>query len=667
MTKTRTRARTPGIEFLRSVFDKNGLFAKTLSGYELRKSQVKMAKAVSTAFDRREHLIVEAPCGVGKSFGYLVPALFHAKEEPIIVATANIALQEQLVYKDLPLLEKVLGKPISYALIKGKNNYLCTTRFNEWLEENEHRAMSLEEDTLIEWHASTETGDVTELGRILDKEPDSFLWRKVCGDRGECTSCKKSDCFAYKARQKARGAQVVICNYHVLFSHIELFRETNKHLILPGLSFVICDEAHEMADIAREFAKVTVSESNIKWIATKALEKVNLKLSGQLKTAAKQFFDDVRAYANSSAYKYLIHDPDFADPTDLLAALNTVVALWKTEEETLSRQSRSSDVKTARKAHVRGKTVARRARRAEKAALGLKTIVSLENDDYVYWIEGHERKGKKGKEPIKIHGKPKSVANYLNDHLFELTDSVVLTSATLTSNGDFDFVCGELGLDADELVVDTPFDFKRQALLVVPEFDTTPGQKKFIDELAEEVEYLLDDTQGRTLGLFTSYRNLNAIRGRLEGSKHHILVQGDKPRAVLLEEFLENKRSVLLGTKSFWQGVDVPGEALTCVFIDKLPFPPPTDPVIAAYEEDKTVNWFWDHSLPRAVIALKQGVGRLIRTKMDVGVVVVFDHRIVTKGYSSAFFKSLPDFRLSRDPEQIYSFLEKHGLVEPEE
>ena len=316
------------------------------------------------------------------------------------------------------------------------------------------------------------------------------------------------------------------------------------------------------------------------------------------------------------------------------------------------------------------KTLRRRMRRAQNAMFALELVTTLEDENYVYWIEGHDsykrrrRGGEESQQPLKIKGKPKHVGDYLNDMLFAKTKSTVITSATLTTNGRFKWVKRELGIKAKTLSVESPFDFRKQSMLVVPKIDSWPNQDSFVEEVAEELDHILRDTAGRALGLFTSYKNMNAVYERLSclDLPFRIMMQGEKPKAKLLEEFMEDTYSVLLGTKSFWQGVDVRGEALTCLFMDKIPFPPPSDPVIAAMDDDPDENAFWDHSVPRATIAIRQGFGRLIRSREDAGICVIFDQRILKKNYGDKMVNSLPEVKIQTRAERIPDFLEKHGL-----
>lgn len=637
--------------YINNFFSEKGPLSKVFDNYEERPGQVKLARAIDKAIKDEVHLVAEAPCGTGKSMAYLAAALHNRAQEtmgsPIVIVTANIALQEQLFYKDLPLLERVLERKIDYALLKGKNNYLCEERFGE-LAGQSLFAKSAEEQLVIEWAGQTKTGDVSELGRALGAEPSPALWSQVCGSQEECSNCKAAECFAYQARERARGAEVIITNYHVLFTHLQLLHDSGGSAsILPYFSILICDEGHEMADVARSFAQVVTSEANIKQLATSALQQADEDVFYQLRDAADKYFDDVRDYAHSPRYDKIITEPSYADGEPLIQALRAHNEVWQ-------RIAKGGGLDETTK-----KTVYRRLKRGKLALKRFELTSRMSDDSYVYWLEGQEQRADANK--MKILAKPKEVSGFLRWHLFDKTKTVVVTSATLVTDGGFDFIKRELGVVGRELEVESPFDFRRQMLFVVPRMDSDPGDEDFVHEMLEEMSYILEDTQGRALGLFTSYRNLDYAKELLD-CDYTVLCQGDKPKAQLLEDFLADRHSVLLGTKSFWQGVDIPGDSLTCLLIDKIPFPPPTDPIIAAMEHEGR-DWFYEHSLPRAITALRQGFGRLIRSRQDVGVVVIFDRRVIAKGYNEAIFSSLPECRIERNPQRIRRFLRSRGVL----
>lgn len=634
-------------DYLQDIFGADGLFARRFAGYETRPGQVALARAVDDAFAAGEHLLAEGPCGTGKGMSYLVPSVRHAvtRGKKVIVATANIALQEQLVGKDLPLLREILPEPFTFALMKGKNNYACSDRLYAGQVGNLFSDSVASEDqeqyaAILAWARETETGDVSE----LSFKPRPSLWRKLCGDAEECDGdrCRKTECFAFKARQAAREAQIVVCNYHLLFSHLQVRAATGMDLILPPFDLAVCDEGHEMAEIARDFFGFRVTEFALRRLVRPLVRAGALDLGARIREAAEVFFRSVREYGRSPRHKARIKERSFVEGRPVLAALDAHQRYWS------ARRDAAADDEEAR-------DIARRLARGESLRERLDAALRLEDENFVYWVEEDDQ----GRATLS--GKPIDVAPYLREELFGATESVAVTSATLATGGNFDFIRDQIGLEGNrELVVESPFDFREQVLLVVPEMACEPNDPSFPEEVAGEFGEILDLVGGRTLGLFTSYRNLHAVYDRIAGNGHRILVQGERPRTQLVQDFKEDVASVLIGTASFWTGIDVPGESLTCLVIDRLPFPTPDDPVMdAVCERDK--RWFARQSIPRAVIALRQGFGRLIRSRRDRGVVVVFDRRLVEKPYGKVFLRSLPDCRRSRQLESIARFL---GLKE---
>ena len=579
---------------------------------------------------------------------YAVPAVYraHHDKKRVVIATANIALQEQLVRKDLPMLASVLPWPFTFALLKGRNNYVCLDRRIESEARGELRGLYYDDqqrqvDEVLAWAEATKTGDVSELPFI----PSAQVWSKFSVGSDECKGegCPfRDDCFAERAKGLAQGADLVVTNYHMLFAHLALRAETGQDLVLPAFDLLILDEAHEAAEIAREFFGFTVSEQTFARLATVAADMGNKALAGELRQEAQSLFTTLGSFARSPRYKRRLKEPGFASAAALQRAVSKLVALATTKaaDELADKKERATARNAAKNATVAGARVAE----------GLE----LSDAGKVYWLDV-DPKGR-----TKLRGKPIDVSTLLRDELFARCPSVSLVSATLTTQGTFDFVRRELGVPegALEVVAETPFDFASQALLVVPERLPDPRDADFIDEASRIFQHVVDACDGRTLGLFTSYRNLNAVYERLDGREHRVLRQGELPRAELTRLFKEDVGSILLGTESFWTGIDVAGEALTGLVIDKLPFPPPDDPVIDAICE-RDPRAFDNYLVPLAIIALRQGVGRLIRCKTDVGVAVILDKRIAEKGYGKKFLKSLPPMLTTRRVENIGRFLEE--------
>jgi ATP-dependent DNA helicase DinG len=635
-------------DYLSEVFEDGGLFASRFPGYEMREGQVALARMVDEAMRGECHALGEGPCGTGKGVAYLVPASWHAHHEQkrVVIATANIALQEQLVRKDLPMLASVLPWPFTFALLKGRNNYACRDRMAE--REARSELHCLVDDELqrqivdvFAWAEATKTGDVSELSFI----PAPQVWSRFSVGSDECKGkdCPfRDDCFAERARDRALGADIVVTNYHLLFAHLAVREVTDQDLVLPAFDFLVLDEAHEAAEIARDFFGFSVSEHTFARLASRAAEMGNKQLAKDLRQEAQRLFATLTNYARSPRYRRRLKEPGFASSVGVQCALSKLVALAKdhAKDESADEAERASARNVAKNAATAG----------ERLAEGL----AQSDVGKVYWLDV-DAKGR-----TKLRAKPIDVSELLRAELFARCPSVSLVSATLTTSGTFDFVRRELGMpkDALEVIAETPFDFESQALLVVPERLPDPREPDFIDAAADVFQRVVDACDGRTLGLFTSYRNLNAVCERIDGNGHRVLRQGELPRAELTRLFKEDIGSILLGTESFWTGIDVVGEALTGLVIDKLPFPTPDDPVIDAICE-RDPRAFDNYLVPLAIIALRQGIGRLIRCKTDVGVAVILDKRIAEKGYGRKFLKSLPPMLTTRRVENISRFLEE--------
>ena len=635
-------------DYLSEVFGDGGLFASRFPGYEMREGQVALARMVDEAMRVGRHALGEGPCGTGKSVAYSVPAVWHAhhQKKRVVIVTANIALQEQLVSKDLPMLASVLPWSFTFALLKGRNNYLCKDRMAESEARGELRGLYYDDqqrqvDDVLAWAEATKAGDVSELAFI----PAAQVWSRFAVGSDECKGegCSfRDDCFAERARATAQGADIVVTNYHMLFSHLAVREETGQDLVLSAFDLLVLDEAHEAADIAREFFGFTVSEHTLGRLASAAADLGNKQLAGELRQEAQRLFATLADYARSPRYEKRLKAPGFASDAGVQRALGKLVALAT---------ARADDDLADRKERATARNVAKNA-----AAAGARLTEGLLQSDpgKVYWLEV-DSKGR-----AKLRSKPIDVSSLLRDELFARCPSVSLVSATLTTSGTFDFVRREFGVPegALEVIAETPFDFASQALLVVPERLPDPREPEFVEAAARVFQQVVDACDGRTLGLFTSYRNLNAVYERIDGGGHRVLRQGELPRAELTRIFKEDTGSILLGTESFWTGIDVAGEALTGLVIDKLPFPPPDDPVTDAICE-RDPRAFDNYLVPRAIIALRQGIGRLIRCKTDVGVAVILDKRIAEKSYGRRFLKSLPPMLCTRRVENISRFLEE--------
>lgn len=607
--------------------------AAKIRGFEERPGQVQMAEAVAQALKSESTLAVEAPCGIGKTFAYLVPAIRHAlaSKTKVVICTANIALQEQLFEKDLPALAKALPESFTYALVKGIGNYLCLDRFHETESELVRITFDKREvrhwNKVVEWAGETKNGDVSD----LDFEPLDGVWGRVNGVSELCTGgdCRyASKCFAMDARRKLRDANLIVTNYHLFFANLRVKIAAERDVILPPYSTVICDEAHELADIARDFFGLRLTPFSI-FTLVRGANRFRLRESGdRLRAQSRQFFLEVERFAKSGKYKARLRKPGFANGEELLAAVASFAKMMEEIQSTLEDEEERDKVA---KYTLAGK----------RYRESLESFLRLDDPNMVYWIERDASLRSRLIDPSAL----------LKKHLFD-ESNVVLTSATLEP---FELLRRETGAEMVETSVPSPFDFQEQAALVVPRLRSRPSDAGFLEELAQGIRRILEIMKGRTMCLFTSYRNLEFCAEAAESTGVKILTQGDQPRTKLLAKFRKDPSSALFATASFWQGVDVPGDALSCLVIDKLPFLSPDDPLLDAIQE-RDADAFSRYSLPKAILSLRQGFGRLIRTKTDRGVVVIFDKRLTDSSYGPQFLAALPKCPLSRDLSAIESF-----------
>jgi len=655
------------------VFGATGILSQKFAGYAPRAGQVDMARMIDASITEKTHACVEGPTGTGKSLAYLVPAIDHVTrpiptgvrpplDNRVIVVTANIALQEQLVTKDLPLLRDILGKEFTFALSKGKNNYLCIAELGKVLAETATNGTRGDRtlDRVLAWAQETKTGDANE----LEETPAPALWRKLSVASDECKgkACKWFDrCFAEQASRKVARANVVVTNYHMFFAHLavrakmrqlaESGTPVDPDVVLPPARIVIFDEAHKAAEIARDFLGFQISKGTIDWL----VRGFNHELAEETKKVSDAFFAALLAHKQSGAYRARLRrgHPLGELGSELEALLRRVARFYKEAVSTREAQDEKAELEL-------------RSRRGYTLAEQVSEAMVLSGDgEIVYFIEesGGGDDGRRARSAI-LKSKPIEVSDFLRRELFAQYKTVVLTSATLaTSSGPdaFSYVKKEVGLDtAKELVADSPFAWKDQVLLVLPPSMPDPSTQReaYPSAVASHVREVCEAAGGRTLGLFTSYKVLEETWRACVSLPFRILKQKEAAPRQLVARFKEDVTSCLFGCESFWAGVDVPGEALSCVVIDRLPFPTPDDPIIDAISE-RDRNWFFNVAVPRAVIQMKQGFGRLIRTTTDRGCVVLLDPRLQTKGYGRTFLKALPPVQVSQNIESITKFLAK--------
>ncbi|MBI4640594.1 MAG: DEAD/DEAH box helicase [Candidatus Tectomicrobia bacterium] len=631
---------------MEQIFGKSGLLAQTLPEFEWRPQQLAMSEAVMATLREGGSLLVEAGTGTGKTLAYLVPAILSGKK--VVISTGTKNLQEQIFFKDIPLLKEILPHHFSACYMKGRNNYLCLRKFKRVREQlafdvREGNGPSFQE--IERWALKTKTGDRAELASMPDEYP---LWLEICSTSESCAGQKcenLSACFIARMKQEAAESDLIIVNHHLLFADLALKDSSPYGEVIPRYSAVILDEAHMIEDIATQYFGISISNYKVdelirdlmKELATlKANPSSLLKTLDQLSQRANRFF---RTFGNGEG-KFRLTKEKGATFQEEGFKLVDLLALLKVQIENLDPSSEE---------------IIACIRRAWEMVTNLSFIVEMENPTYVYWYELRGR-------GVFLQASPIDVSKELREKLFLKSRSVVLTSATLSAGGSFSYTKARLGIDeTEELILESPFDYQSQALLYLPKSMPDPRSPHFAEAAASEIEKILKKTEGRAFVLFTSYRMMNQVYSLLKNRlSFPLFKQGDTPKSYLLTEFRETPHAVLFATSSFWQGVDVQGEALSCVIIDKLPFASPEDPITEArieYIEKEEGNPFFDYQVPSAIIALKQGLGRLIRNRKDRGIFSILDSRILSKSYGKLFLESLPDCPISQKLDDIERIL----------
>jgi ATP-dependent DNA helicase DinG len=659
---------------LHAFFAPGGILANSSLPYESRPGQLEMARAVERALEERRHLIVEAGTGTGKTLAYLLPALRAtvAEGRRVIISTGTKSLQDQLYLRDIPFLESLLG-PLRVCYMKGRANYLCRHKL---VTLNQHPVLSgLEEidqfHQISEWEKRTETGDRAELAGLPESSP---LWSRLDARSEACLGSTCPDyqrCFVTEMRRKAQESDIVIVNHHLFFADLAVRQQASGAPdagVLPEAGAVIFDEAHELEDIASSYFGLSVSNLRFEDLVrdTEAMLKkgdgytntVNTAIlvsSQQLRDRARMFFAQLpySGDGRQGGREAFDNRQEFLETQgDLyLSVKNTLIRL-----EAELEQLRSVDEAPGLK------------KRVTNLRTELEFLLESTSGNMVYWLERRVSGGlHKQSRTTFLQATPIDVSGLLDSELFQNYPTVVLTSATLTVQGSFEHIRRRLGLGPDissarELVVPSHFRYQDQALLYLPPEMPDPRAPDFQDAAARCIQRVLEITKGRAFCLFTSYSQMRDLYERLlPVLDYPILLHGTAPRNALLQQFRDTPNAVLFGTASFWQGVDVQGEALSCVIIDRLPFSVPNDPVVAArmkFIEEAGGKPFFDYQVPSAVIALKQGFGRLIRSLEDRGVLVLLDPRIRQKQYGRAFLESLPPYRVTNTITDVSAFFE---------
>jgi ATP-dependent DNA helicase DinG len=631
---------------VRQFFARHGALSKWHPNYEYRPGQLAMAEAVESALADRKHLVVEAGTGTGKTLAYLVPAILSGKR--IVVSTGTKNLQEQLYFKDVPFLQRHFAQPLRVCYMKGRGNFACRQKIYD--ADGEAVLSGLEEvadfQVIQAWEKTTEFGDRAEIKKLPEA---SSAWAKLDARRDLCTGqkCKQYQrCFLTLMHQRAQQSDIVIVNHHLFFADLALKDEDYEGGILPEYHAVVFDEAHEIEEVAGQYFGVSVSNYRFQELRRDTSAVASAKQFGsaeldrildRFEQLATHLFallpapEGRGAFAGRAAFLEL-HEAVYRDLLSALELIGSHLKLLKNPPEEVNPLHR----------------------RTVELGEALRFVLESQDSAYVYWVE---RRGR----GCFLQATPIDVAPLLAERLFDKLDTAILTSATLAVAGGFGYVEKRLGIaQARTLIVPGHFQYEKQALLYVPQDLPDPRDPAFTKTASDEVVRLLKLSRGRAFVLFTSYQQMRLMHDRVSlAIDYPTLLQGTGPRGALLEEFRTTPNCVLFATSSFWQGVDVPGEQLSCVIIDRLPFAVPSDPVVDARVQKvrgEGGNPFYDYQVPQAAIALKQGFGRLIRSRSDRGVLVLLDNRVTKQRYGQVFFDSLPDYGFTTKIADVENF-----------
>jgi len=696
-------------EAVRAIFADKGALSRALDGYEPREGQRCMSEAVGSVIDEGGTLLAEAGTGTGKTLAYLVPAILSGRR--VLISTGTKNLQEQIFFKDLPLLQSVLDLPFTATLMKGRSNYLCRHRWETYKETTEslesvgsfgmfeveppvrfERSQQFERSVFLPiidaWVKTTETGDRAELHDLPENVP---IWKEIAADAETCLGAEcphYDDCFVTNVRRRAAESDVVIVNHHLLCADASV-RQSAYGEVIPTCSTLVVDEAHQLEDVATQYFGRSVSVFRVEDLVRDG-ERL---LAPRKRTpydddagrafAARQLDDVSRALARVADHSRLFFSGLALDPSlrshggadararysaeslfdhvdegmALAGALDGLEATLASSVQPRTAQTETSPIDDTSSASDAADALAALQRRSGELAMDLRFLIRADDADFVYYVESRGRDATR----LFLRASPIDVSRIVQEALFDRMRATVLTSATMAVEGSFEYVKGRLGIrQARELRVSSEFDYTSQALLYLPRRVPSPKAPAFIQAAAREVIEIVKRSRGRAFVLFTSYGVLRAVQPLVElALPYPILVQGAAPRTQLIERFRTTPNAVLLATSSFWQGVDVVGEALSCVVVDKLPFASPGDPVTAARIEAINARGgdaFADYQVPLAILTLQQGLGRLIRHRTDRGVLAVLDPRLRTMGYGRRFLASLPPAPVTDDLDAVERF-----------
>ncbi len=653
---------------MKTFFSSSGPLATLLVDYEPRPDQALMAEAVEDLLlapekgvpgspDYAKVLLIEAETGIGKSLAYLVPAVLSGKR--VVVSTATINLQDQLIEKEIPLLGRILGEEIPAVCVKGRQNYICLYRWFQYRSSPQLSIVDNEDGDRIEkWLKRTETGDRAELDWLADRSP---LWPKISAHSHQCLGgeCPESgSCFINRLRRNAGAARILVVNHHLYFSDLSL-RQRGYGELLPRHEAVIFDEAHHLESVATTFFGRSFSQYQVYDLIGDITQQAETELPPVIADRLIGQGQGIKQRVDRFATLF----PSARGRFNLMEFVHKQKG-WHEEVELVAEglQRLADDIGSFGKEYENWHVIEERARELRENLLfvGLPDPEVI-SERYVYWYERRER-------AVSLSATPVNVADDLRNTLYGAVPCCILTSATLATAHRFDFVCKRLGLagDVTTLQLKSPFNYQERTIFYVPDKRfPEPSSEDYPVRLNEHVEALLSITGGRALLLFTSFKGMDSVAEYLqERLAYPVLVQGTASRARLLSRFREEIDSVLLAVASFWEGVDIAGESLSSVIIDKLPFEVPSDPIVQARMQAITNdggNPFFELQVPRAVLALRQGVGRLMRSSRDSGMIAVMDTRLFTKQYGRVFLKSMPPSPVVRNMQEVQSFFDQVG------
>jgi ATP-dependent DNA helicase DinG len=642
---------------VQAAFAPDGPIALALPGFEARAGQLEMADAVAAVFSDGGVLLAEAGTGTGKTLAYLIPAILSRQR--VLVSTGTKNLQEQIFFKDLPVLRDGLGVPFTATYMKGRGNYLCLHRFEAFKDSPAIRSHdeTINIRLIDEWRRETETGDRAE---VEDLPEDLPFWSDIAATAENCigAECPQfSDCFVTRMRQRAAESDIVIVNHHLLCADAAV-RQNAFGEVIPNCSYAVLDEAHQLEDVATQYFGTAVSNYRVDDLARDVERAIGARLvpdpdqAAQIRLGVERLRDHARGFF--AALQMVRFEVPGVGGTDSRIRIRAGHMLKVEDEGAALIQALGvieADIALARDVP---EDVLALGRRAVDVRDDLLFLMRADDTGYVYYLEVRGR-------GTFLRASPIDVSDVIRELLLDRMRATVLTSATLTVDGSFDYVRSRLGIRrAQELRLASEFDYARQSILYLPKRMPEPRSPQFGQAAAREVIEIVKRTRGRAFVLFTSYANLREVQALASSEiEYPILVQGTAPRSALLRDFKSTPNAVLLATSSFWQGVDVVGDALSCVIIDKLPFASPGDPITAARIEAINAEGgsaFGQYQIPLAILALQQGLGRLLRHRQDRGVLAVLDPRLRTMGYGRRFLASLPPAPVTHDLRDIERF-----------